>query len=648
MNPDPTMDQLNREQRAAAQSDAPALLIEAGPGSGKTRVITHRVARILQQDEQPSVCAVTFTNKAATELKERIGRMAPDSRPESLFAGTYHSLCAKILRISGERIGIPQNFSVYDETDTLRTMRQIVADQRGEADAALAALAIESISAAKNRGLCAERAERDFHEEPEIAQIHLSYEAALWRASALDFDDLLVRTAQTMREAPGAALRWSRRYRHVLVDEFQDANDLQYNLTRLLASGHQNVCVVADPNQSIYSWRNASYGTFDRFERDYPGAERITLHRNYRSGSRILNAAASLVSQDDSQLKLSPESGREGSVDMAVYPDDRQEAAAIASQIGALTTQGRAYRDIAVCYRTNMQSRLIEEALSDRAIPSRVVGGQRFYQRAEIKDALAYLRLIMNHGDEAALRRVINTPRRGIGNRTIAKLSDLAQQSNMSFWNAALAATEDPGQAGISARAASALTEFSQTIIWLARIAEESGASLSDLAAETFVQTGYRQYIADQPDERAADRLSNLDQLVRQTGQSPFSELPARSALAEFLSQAALWSGEEESESQADEVTLTTLHQTKGLEWPVVFIAGLNEDTLPHYRSVDDPESLAEERRLLYVGITRAMEEVRLSRPLRMARTGNRIYKESRFLSEIPRLRQAGRKRNGR
>ena len=633
MNSPEILDGLNEAQREAVTTTSGTLLINAAPGSGKTRVLTHRLAYILAtEDMSPTrLCATTFTNKAAAEMQMRV-RMLVGSEADSMTIGTFHSLCARILRNYGAHIGIPPEFLIYDETDTKQSIKRILKDLTGEtADPGVTDAAIAAISTAKNLGQTSSACDLD----ADTTEIFAAYEEALWRSDALDFDDLLARTILLMHNSPPVAESLAARYVHVMIDEFQDASAMQYRIAANLARIHHNFCVVGDPDQSIYGWRQSDIRNFLTFREEFPESREILLETNYRSTGRVIKTASELMKHAaypkgygrKSLSGIKPEGTR---VTFHETEDEDAEAEAI---IGVARRLNSDYRlsDMAVCYRTNSQSRALEAACSRMDVPYRVIGGLKFYQRAEIKDVLSYMRLLSNPHDDMSFLRIINTPRRGIGVRSIVKIMDTARASGVSAYDIAA----DPravAEADVPARAANSLAEFAETMNWLTSLMDDPTTTLRQICGEVVNQTGYLDYIRTGTDERSADRIENIDELIAQTedvtGENP------RDALGNFIERVSLESDDPDAIESEDRLTLTTIHQTKGMEWPVVMVAGMNEGTLPHQRSLDDGDA-EEERRLCYVAITRAMDRLLLFRPIRRRMSGKERQKISRFVSEM-------------
>ncbi|MCC6421767.1 MAG: UvrD-helicase domain-containing protein [Gemmataceae bacterium] len=632
----PLLDGLNAAQRAAVTHGEGAVLILAGPGSGKTRVITHRIAYLVRERRIAPwrVVAVTFTNKAAREMRERTARLLGDDA-RSVSLGTFHSLCARWLRADGAEIGIDRDFVIYDDADQQALMKRILEEMRIDPRQFPPRSVLGAISTAKSEMLTPEayatRANDYFHEV--AARAYTRYQAALKQASALDFDDLLNEAVRLLRDSPAALDKYAGRFLHVLVDEFQDTNPAQYQLARLLASKHGNITVVGDPDQGIYSWRAADVRNVAYFERDFPDCTVYLLEQNYRSTKAILQAADAVIGKNRDRKPRTLWTEREGG-DLVVTQEaysDEEEGEWVANEVRRLAASGVPYGGIAVLYRTNALSRTIEEALVRHRIPYRLIGGVRFYQRREVKDLIAYLRLIHNRYDEASLARTINVPARGIGARTIERLRDYAGAQGVALWDALTAAANGYGVEGVAGRSAASVREFVHA---LERLRERRTRPLSELFEALLAFTGYEKYLREGDD--AQERLENVAELGSLISQ--YEEAgPEGGDLATFLQDVALVADVDELKEDAQAVTLITLHAAKGLEFPVVFMVAMEEAVLPHIRSFDDPRQMEEERRLAYVGMTRAQDQLYLSRAHRRYTFGNSAGNPaSRFLKDVP------------
>jgi DNA helicase II / ATP-dependent DNA helicase PcrA len=659
---DSLLDGLNPQQRAAVLHTGSPLLIVAGAGSGKTRVLTHRIAYLLAEREvTPSqILAITFTNKAAGEMASRAATLT-GARARSMWVLTFHSACVRILRREARRFGYPASFSIYDQADSQRLMtmvcRELDLDTRHHSPKAIA----EQVSGLKNELIDYEtvQSKATSYRQRTLGEAYAEYQRRLVAAGAMDFDDLIMVTVNLLQAFPDLAAEYRERFRHVLVDEYQDTNHAQYVLVRELAGvgsagvgsagvGSAGVggpgglppaelVVVGDADQSIYAFRGATIRNIEEFERDFAGARVILLEQNYRSTQNILAAANAVVSHNPGRIpkNLWSEAGDGAKITGYVADSEHDEAAFVAEEVDRLADAGEASAgDVAVFYRTNAQSRVFEEVFIRSGLPYKVVGGVRFYERREVRDLLAYLRLIANPGDEVSLRRILNTPRRGIGDRAEECVAALANRDKTSF---AEALTRPDDVPGLAARSARAIEGFNELITGLRAMAE-ARSPVGDIADAVLEQTGYVAELQHSSDLQDAGRIENLTELV-----SVAREFDARfpdGTLAEFLEQVALVADADEipeGEQHGGMVTLMTLHTAKGLEFPVVFLTGLEENVFPHERSMGDERELAEERRLAYVGITRAMKQLYVTRAATRTWFGRPGYHaQSRFLTDIP------------
>ena len=646
---------LNERQREAVEAIDGPLLIVAGPGSGKTRLITYRIAYLLRVVGLPPsrIAAVTFTNKAAREMKERIQSVSPYGA-DRLTVGTFHAFCAQMLRRDGEAVGLDRNFAIYDDSDQLemikRSMRETDADPKQFSPRAIQS----AISSAKSQLLTADgftmRTASYFDEV--VGRTYERYEALMGQSNAVDFDDLLLKTFLLLRDNATIAEKYQDRYSQFMIDEFQDTNVAQYAIARLIAEKHRNLCVVGDPDQSIYSWRNADIRNILSFQKDFPDARVVALEQNYRSSQNILDAASKLISANTQRVEkeLFTDNGAGERISISEGYDEQEEAQLVLREIGLLTrSKGAApapYRlgDIAVMYRVNAQSRALEEACRRYGVPYQLIGGMKFYQRQEVKDVAAYLRLLANPDDDVSLMRVVNLPPRGIGRRTLDELARLARDQGTSAFEAIRSISPSTAIGGplvsgpFTTRAARALGDFRELIERLLSEAEQVG--LVDLIERVLERSGYRKYLIER-DEQAEDRLDNINEF--KSAAREFSELGMPDGLNAFLESVSLVSDVDSMEEAPDALTLITLHQAKGLEYPVVFMVGMEDGLLPHARSMEEEAGIEEERRLCYVGMTRAKERLYLTRAFRRGfRGGTGPNLPSRFLLDIPRELVAG------
>ncbi len=655
---DALLDGLNPEQRAAVVHEGGPLLIVAGAGSGKTRVLTHRIAYLLAaRDVAPQeILAITFTNKAADEMAARVAALV-GPRARAMWVMTFHSACVRILRREARRFGYPSSFSIYDQADSQRLMaltcRELELDAKQYPPKAMAA----QVSNLKNELIDHETyaARARTAREKALAEAYAEYQRRLLTAGAMDFDDLIMVTVNLLQALPEVAELYRRRFRHVLVDEYQDTNHAQYVLVRELVSGGgplfsrteradepgqplepAELCVVGDADQSIYAFRGATIRNIVEFEQDYPDARVILLEQNYRSTQNILAAANAVVSRNQGRKPKNLWSAQGAGPPIVGYVADSEhdEAAFVAEEVDRLTDAGQANPgQVAVFYRTNAQSRVFEEVFIRVGLPYRVVGGVRFYERREVRDLLAYLRLIANPADEVSLRRVLNVPKRGIGDRAEEYVAAFAQRERMTFAEALARPADVPG---LAARSASAIEGFNTLIGELRELSGEVPAA--ELTEAVLDRTGYIEALEASSDLQDASRVENLEELVSVARE--FDGAHEEGTLAEFLEQVSLVADADEipeGEEHGGMVTMMTLHTAKGLEFPVVFLTGMEEEVFPHQRSLTNAQELEEERRLAYVGITRAEERLYLTRALSRNWWGRpSFHKQSRFLTEIP------------
>ena len=624
---------LNPPQREAVTAGDGPLLVLAGAGSGKTRVIAHRIAWLLGVRGVPPkhVLAVTFTNKAAGEMARRVEELLLPAGIGAPVIATFHAACVRILRAHIRHIGYPPHFTIYDEDDRLslvkECMRELDLTDRTWTPASL----VHRISAAKNQMVSVgdvEHAARSPREE-RIAQLYRRYQERLTAAAAVDFDDLLLLTVRLFDEAP-EVLRWYRGlFTHVLVDEYQDTNRAQYRIIRQLTAEHGNIYCVGDPDQSVYRWRGADIRNILDFETDFPGTRVIRLEQNYRSTKRILAIAAAViahnVSRKDKALWTENAEGERAQVYRAW--DEHEEANFVAQGILSARTSGTPWDDIAVFYRTNAQSRVLEDALRRGGVPYVIVGSVRFYERKEIKDALAYLRLVVNPADDVAFRRAIQAPGRGIGRATLVRLDELATREGRSLLAVAAAPPAD-----VTGKPRRALEEFTALVATLAR--KRAGTPLPAFIDEVLNASGYREDLRQERSSEAEARLENLEELI--AAAEDYAGSQASPSLEGFLDGVALVSDVDELPAGTRGVTLMTLHSAKGLEFPVVFLTGMEEGVFPHARSMASTDEVEEERRLCYVGVTRAKDRLAISYALHRRMHGYGLGEPSRFLLEMP------------
>jgi DNA helicase II / ATP-dependent DNA helicase PcrA len=629
------LDQLNPEQRLAAESTEGPVLILAGAGTGKTRAITFRMANLIAKGTPAeAILAVTFTNKAAEEMQNRVTDLllragVPPERP---WISTFHSLCARLLRREAVHAGLPKDFAIYDDDDQLSAIKLVMAKLKIE-DAVLTPRNVLSrISYAKNHAQSPEqlRADAFAPDTRKVADIYAAYEVLLRQSKALDFDDLLLRSSQLLRAAPQVRERWRARFAYLHVDEYQDTNRVQYDLLRLLANDRQNICVVGDEDQSIYRWRGADVSILLSFSQDFPAAKVLRLERNYRSTQKILDAAGAVVSHNPDRLGKTLRAEKEAGTNLRYFEarDAQAEAEFIAGELESLLNEDSA-QTCAVEYRTNFQSRSFEEAFRRRGLRYKLVGGFSFYNRAEVKDALAYIRLTLHPEDDIALLRILNVPTRGIGKTTVDALREISERENLSFWDAMESLMTSPA----SSRAVAPLRAFRELIT---RLQEAySTKEPADFLRFVLDETGYMPMLRDRNTPEDVSRMENLEELVRAVAEA----LEAGESFTEFLDAAALVSDADSYEDQPG-VTLITLHSTKGLEFDHVFLTGLEDGICPHSRSLNEEKGIEEERRLVYVGMTRARISLTLTRAVYRRVFGNeqqmRASLPSRFLSEIP------------
>jgi DNA helicase-2/ATP-dependent DNA helicase PcrA len=626
---------LNAVQAKAVEHTDGPVLIFAGAGSGKTRVLTHRIASLLRDHRVAAdrILAVTFTNKAAGEMRKRLEQMV-DADARDLWVGTFHSMCVRILRRDGKHIGIDPSFAIIDDSDQRQLVKDILDDLDYDERQLSPGVCLHEIGKAKNALIWPEA----YHEKQtsfageRIANVYQEYQRRLQESNSLDFDDLIVRTIDLLERDQAVREKYQNKFRYVLVDEYQDVNVAQYRLIALLGAKHKNVTVVGDDDQSIYSWRGSDYRMILRFEEDFPGAKVFKLEENYRSTQRILDAANALVAKNKTRAPKKLFTRRAHGEAITLYPaaTERDEARYVTEKIKEMVREGSAYRDFLVLYRTNAQSRVFEEALISDGIPYRVVGGVGFYARAEIKDVIAYLRYIVNPSDALAFKRIVNVPRRGIGQQTLAALIQSANARGASvgevIFDSEVLREAVPKKLKELERFAELIRNFRQ---------QRERLGVADLLVSVMEDSGYVRELQAEETHDARARLENLQELVGVARE--YEKIEPEPSLAGFLSNIALISDLDALDPDSSYVTLMTLHGAKGLEFPHVFLTGLEEGVFPHSRALTDVPELEEERRLAYVGVTRAMDRLFLSYAQRRALFGNTFaYPKSRFLEEMP------------
>jgi DNA helicase-2/ATP-dependent DNA helicase PcrA len=642
-DPETLLAGLNPEQRKAVVHEGGPLLIVAGAGSGKTRVLAHRIAWLLgERHVQPGqVLAITFTNKAAGEMKDRVAKLV-GPRARAMWVSTFHSACVRILRAEGKRLGFSSTFSIYDQDDSRRLMTTVCRDLDLDPKRFPARAISNQVSNFKNELIDFEdaKARATNHLERTTAEAYERYQDRLRRANALDFDDLIMTTVSLLQLFPDVADHYRRRFRHILVDEYQDTNHAQYVLVRELAGGGPGqeaaeLCVVGDADQSVYAFRGATIRNILQFEQDYPDATVILLEQNYRSTQTILSAANAVISRNPNRKpkRLWSDNGPGEKIAGYVADNEHDEAAWVAREIDRLSDEhGIRPSDVAVFYRTNAQSRVFEEVFIRVGLPYKVVGGVRFYERREVRDALAYLRSLANPDDTVSLRRILNTPKRGIGDTSEAAVATFAERERIGFLDGLRRAAENPA---LVQRSQNAIAGF---VAMYDELVAMSDATPGDLLEAVLDRSGYVAELRASADPQDEGRVENLEELVSVARE--FEQTTPGGTLADFLEQVALVADADQvpSDDGSDGVvTLMTLHTAKGLEFPVVFLTGLEDGVFPHMRSMGDPKELEEERRLAYVGITRAERRLYLSRSnVRSAWGSPEFYPPSRFLDDVP------------
>ena len=624
---------LNSQQRKAVTHPAGPLLVLAGAGSGKTRVLTYRIAYLIKnQAVNPrNIIAITFTNKAAQEMKERLQQLLPSVN--DILVSTFHSACVRFLRFDIDKLGYNRNFIIFDTQDSQALIKECLQalniDEKKFAPAAV----LNYISRAKDRLLepskCLDNA-KDIREKT-MATLYELYQRRLKEHNALDFDDIIVKTVQLFKEFPAVLSYYQKRFLHILVDEYQDTNLAQYGLVRMMAAKHRNLCVVGDDDQSIYAFRGADIRNILEFEQDFPDATVIRLEQNYRSTKTILNAANDVIDNNFARKKkrLWTDNGEGEKINLVTLEDEGQEAYFIAQEINnRIFRDNLNYKDFAVLYRTNAQSRVLEEVMVRMRLPYKIIGGLRFYQRKEIKDILAYLRVITNPSDDVSLLRIINVPKRGIGTTTVDRLKAAAEERNQSIFDIIM----DGKGLSISSGTLNKLQAFLLMMQDFRDVVDTM--SVSELINYVLEQTGYMDKLISENTNEALSRAENLREMIGAA--MDFEQKMPDGTLEDFLTELALVSDVDDLDEDSDAVVLMTLHNAKGLEFPIVFMAGMDEGIFPHSRSLLDEDQLEEERRLCYVGMTRAKKKLYMTRAWQRSLYGNTsYYAASRFLNEI-------------
>lgn len=626
---------LNQPQKEAVKHFKGPALVLAGAGSGKTRVLTRRIAYLIAEYgvNPGNILAMTFTNKAASEMKERVNKLISEEMRS--WVGTFHSFGATLLRREAEKLGFKRNFSIYDTSDQKRMVKEIMQGLNLDTKKTKPSRVLNKISDAKNQLIRpADYKIEDYNYMSEIvAQIYPLYQQRMQESNAFDFDDLIMKPCQLFTEYPRVKEYYNQKYKYILVDEYQDVNHAQYRLSQLLTGSDNNIFVVGDPDQSIYGFRGADINNILNFEKDFTAAKVIRLEQNYRSKENILKAAQAIIKNNSSRLDkdLWSDRGEGDSIEFHEAATDKEEAAFIMEAAKKMNRTGKySYGDMVVLYRTNAQSRSIEDILRRNQVPYQIVGGLKFYDRKEIKDIVAYLRLINNPADTAALLRIINEPARGIGAKTIERVQDYAYANNISLFQSCLESDANPE---LTKAYASRVIEFAELIEEFQEL--ENEITIDKLVNKILTKTGYESEIISKEGPKAQERLENIGEL--QSAMREYLQDNDDGSLAGFLEEVALIADIDTMEDKNNYITLMTLHSAKGLEFPVVFLAGLDEGLFPHGNSMDDAGEIEEERRLCYVGITRAQDKLYILRAKNRFRYGeSKYYAPSRFLNEIP------------
>lgn len=627
---------MNEEQAKAVKHTDGPLLVMAGAGSGKTRVLTHRIAYLLSEKEVApmNILAITFTNKAAKEMKERVTKLVGDQAREIIMS-TFHSLCVRILRRDGDKFGIDRNFAIYDASDSQTAVKEAFRINNVDPKVFNPKAVKYAISDAKNKLITPKvmKQQANDYGEEKIAELYETYETILKKNQALDFDSLIMETHFLFQKNPEVLHYYQNRFQYIHVDEYQDTNKAQYELVKQLAARFQNLCVVGDSDQSIYKWRGADIYNILSFEEDYPNAKVILLEQNYRSTKKILQAANTVIENNQSRKPKDLWTENDDGTEIKLFKalDERDEARYVIDQVQELNrTKGTRYKEMAILYRTNAQSRAVEDVLVKSDIPYQIVGGTKFYDRKEIKDLLAYLRLITNPHDDISFQRVVNVPKRGIGKTSMEKLQMHAEINDLSLFDA----VKESDFTGMSKKASNQLNLFREMIEdWQQ---QQEFLNVTDMVEQVLSRSGYEAELMKDRSIESQSRLENLEEFKTVTKQ--FEETSEDQTLISFLTDLALISDLDNTDEETkDKLTLMTLHAAKGLEFPVVFLVGMEENIFPHTRSLFDMEEMEEERRLAYVGITRAERDLFITHATSRTIFGRTQYNErSRFLDEIP------------
>ncbi len=624
---------LNKPQKEAVQHGPGPLLVLAGAGSGKTRVIVHRIAWLIRElGARPwQILAVTFTNKAAAEMRERVEKLL--GGVETPLIATFHATCVRMLRRDAGRLGFGTNFAIYDDKESERLLKEILAEQNIDDKKYPVRAFAAAIDECKNAGNLPEELSTGDQMADRLVAVYSAYQERLKKCNALDFGDLLLYTVRLLENNPDILEHYREKWQWLLVDEYQDTNPIQYRLVRLLAGERRNLCVVGDDDQSIYRWRGADIRNILDFERDFPGVTVVKLEQNYRSTSTIIDAAGAVVARNRGRKRktLWTENPAGEKIVYRRLEDERAEARFVCREIERHVRRGGDLRDVAVFYRTNAQSRSVEDTLVAEGVPYHMVGGMRFYERMEIKDILAYLKVIDNPADEISLKRIINVPPRGIGHASVERVGEAARRRGTSFHDAL---QEAGGESYLGSGPRTRISAFAAFLEKMGRLASQ--LPLAELTARIMEESGYLAKLKEERTTEAADRLANLQELL--VAMEEFSKSSSETGLSPFLEQVALVSDLERQSEGRESATLMTLHAAKGLEFPLVFMIGMEEKLFPHVRSLEDPEQMEEERRLCYVGMTRARERLFLTNARRRRIFGQDQYNQpSRFIADIPR-----------